>query len=218
MIDFFSSWSEQIIVAIIVSSIIEMILPNNKNKKYIKMVIGIYVLFTIISPIANKKDVFNLEKNLNIESYAATEDNTNIKEEVNQESMDERLQELYIKELENNIKTKVEQEGYIVASCRVDAVLYGDIENQEVRSIDLVVSKQTNQRINEYDNNKSTKNTKEKSNIKSINKVQISVGLDRILKNDNEIGNKENVDIQNLKDSLSSYYEIDSKKININLK
>ncbi|MCI8482131.1 MAG: hypothetical protein HFJ27_03470 [Clostridia bacterium] len=51
MIENLSLWAEQIIVAVIIATIIEMILPNGNNKKYIKAVIGVYVLFTIISPI-----------------------------------------------------------------------------------------------------------------------------------------------------------------------
>ena len=43
MINFLSSWAEQIIIAVIAASIIEMILPENKNKKYVKMIIGIYL-------------------------------------------------------------------------------------------------------------------------------------------------------------------------------
>ena len=51
MMSFFSSWAEQIIIAVVIGSIIEMVLPDNNNKKYVKMVIGIYVLFSIISPL-----------------------------------------------------------------------------------------------------------------------------------------------------------------------
>ena len=43
MIDFIKQWENQIIVAIIIATIFEMILPNSNNKKYIKMIIGIYV-------------------------------------------------------------------------------------------------------------------------------------------------------------------------------
>ena len=39
MIDFLSNWAEQLVVAVIIATIIEMILPNNNNKKYIKIVI-----------------------------------------------------------------------------------------------------------------------------------------------------------------------------------
>ena len=45
MINFISSWAEQIVLAVIIATIIELILPKNKNRKYIQMVIGVYVLF-----------------------------------------------------------------------------------------------------------------------------------------------------------------------------
>ena len=56
MIQFLSSWAEQIVLAVIIATIIELILPQNRNKKYIQMVIGIYILFNIISPIIKNKD------------------------------------------------------------------------------------------------------------------------------------------------------------------
>ena len=48
MIEFLSSWAKGLGLAIVVVSILEMILPNNKTKKYIRMVMGVYILFTII--------------------------------------------------------------------------------------------------------------------------------------------------------------------------
>ena len=62
MINFMSSWAEQIVLAVIIATIIELILPKNKNTKYIKMVIGVYVLFNIISPIIKNKEKFSVEK------------------------------------------------------------------------------------------------------------------------------------------------------------
>ena len=40
MINFLSSWAEQVILAVIIATILELILPNSKNKKYVQMVIG----------------------------------------------------------------------------------------------------------------------------------------------------------------------------------
>ena len=57
MMNFLSSWAEQIVLAVIIATIIELILPNSKNKKYIQMVIGIYIMFNIISPIIKNKDI-----------------------------------------------------------------------------------------------------------------------------------------------------------------
>ena len=45
MISFISSWAQQIIFAVIIGIIIQMLLPEGKSKKYIKIVIGVYVLF-----------------------------------------------------------------------------------------------------------------------------------------------------------------------------
>ena len=70
MIEFLSSWAQGIIVAVIIATLIEMILPNSSSKKYVKVVIGMYILFTIVSPIIKKlggKDI-NLNT-IDIEKY-----------------------------------------------------------------------------------------------------------------------------------------------------
>ena len=62
MVEFMSSWVKGLGLAIVIISILEILLPNNKTKKYIRMVMGIYVLFTIISPFISNQDVFDNEK------------------------------------------------------------------------------------------------------------------------------------------------------------
>ena len=59
MVNFLSSWVKNLCLALIVVSILEMLLPNNKTKKYIKMVMGLYVLFSIIAPFVNNSNVLN---------------------------------------------------------------------------------------------------------------------------------------------------------------
>ena len=49
MIDYFSEWAQNLTLAIVIVSLFEMLLPNNKTKKYIKVVMGLYILFNIIS-------------------------------------------------------------------------------------------------------------------------------------------------------------------------
>ena len=94
MIEFFSTWAEQIVLAVIIATIIEMLLPNNKNKKYVQMIIGIYILFNIISPIIKNKEVFSFDE-YNIEDN--TIDSGYV---VDQSSMDKRLEKIYLDELE----------------------------------------------------------------------------------------------------------------------
>ena len=52
MIEFLSNWAKSLGLAIIVISILEMILPNNKTKKYVRMIFGLYIIFNIIGAIA----------------------------------------------------------------------------------------------------------------------------------------------------------------------
>ena len=129
MINFISSWAEQIVLAVVVATIIEMILPSNKNKKYIQMVIGVYVLFNIISPIIENKDDFSIEK-YNIENYESKS-----QYEVDQSSMDERLEKIYLDELENTVISSFEENGIEVAKCEVDAILDTTKKNAGIHSI-----------------------------------------------------------------------------------
>ena len=69
MIEILSSWAKNIILAIIIISILEMLLPNNKTKKYVKMVMGLYLLFNIISPLVKNKDKLNFNY-FDINTYA----------------------------------------------------------------------------------------------------------------------------------------------------
>lgn len=71
MIKFLSSWAKSLGVAIVVVSILEMLLPNNKTKKYIRMVMGIYIIFNIISPLVQNKNLLNVNQ-IDIESYIET--------------------------------------------------------------------------------------------------------------------------------------------------
>lgn len=55
MIGKINLWAQGIIIATIIGTVLQMVLPDNKNKKYIKVVIGIYVLLCIIQPLITQK-------------------------------------------------------------------------------------------------------------------------------------------------------------------
>ena len=71
MIEFLSSWAKSLGVAIVVVSILEMLLPNNNTKKYIRMVMGIYIIFNIIAPFIKYKNFLNLNE-INLDTYVET--------------------------------------------------------------------------------------------------------------------------------------------------
>lgn len=103
MIEFLSSWAKSLGLVIIVISILEMLLPNNKTKKYVRMVFGMYIIFNIISPLVKHKDI------LDVSSYDLNEyigDYTTNQTNEEQDSMDNRIEQIYIKELEKDITEK----------------------------------------------------------------------------------------------------------------
>lgn len=136
MIEFISSWAEQIVLAVIVATIIELILPKNKNKKYIQMVIGVYVLFNIISPIIKNKEKISVEE-YNIDKYE-----TKSQYEVDQSSMDERIEKIYLEELKNNAISKFEEAGFSVEKCVVDAELDTTKKNAGIHEISIRIKGQ----------------------------------------------------------------------------
>lgn len=70
MINFLGKWIEGIAIAVIVASIFEMILPDGNIKKYVKIVLGIYIIFSIISPFVDRKELYNLNIFKEIETYS----------------------------------------------------------------------------------------------------------------------------------------------------
>ena len=138
MINFMSSWAEQIVLAVIIATIIEMILPKNKNKKYIQMVIGVYVLFNIISPIIKNKDNFSIEK-YNIENYQ-----NKTQYEVDQSSMNKRLEKIYLEELKEMVISKFEENDCEVIKCKIDAELDSTKKNAGIHSITVKVKGEKN--------------------------------------------------------------------------
>ena len=71
MISFFSTWAQGIIVALIITVLIEMILPEGNNKKYLKIILGLYVLYTVLNPILSKfSEGININDQINNDYYA----------------------------------------------------------------------------------------------------------------------------------------------------
>ena len=179
MINFLSSWVKNLCLALIVVSILEMLLPNNKTKKYVKMVMGLYILFSIIEPfIENSNELkFNVEDLYNQYSVETLAESEN----VNQKSMDSRLDELYKQKLENDIVQKLDEEGYVVEDCDVKAHISSNDTGIELITIKI---KEKKDNSNENDENQSneTMNIEEKivNEIQKIQKVEINVSKNDI--------------------------------------
>lgn len=195
MIEFLSSWAQGIIVAVIIATLIEMILPNGSSKKYVKVVIGMYILFTIVSPIIKKvggKDI-NLNT-IDIEKYEqqiSKSDNTISRkfEDNNTRS----IKDIYVSNLKADISAKLKEKGYEIDTSDIQIK---DDENYTIEKITLKLIKMEQK---QGKNNEIVINTVEIGNT-------ISQKDSKTLSDD---------DKQEVKDYISETYDIDKKNINI---
>lgn len=194
MINAMSTWAKSIILAVIVSTIIQMILPEGNNKKYIKTVIGLYILFTIISPIISKIsggnstiEVSKYENYFNVESTTTASANV----------IDENLDNTYTSSIKADIKKRMKQKGYKVN--RLDANI--ELKNEE--SYGTINSLKISLEREENNNN---------SNIQAVNKIEI-----KISNNTNEVkqNNLTSMEKQEIKNYLSETYSIKKENIEV---
>ena len=192
-----SNWIQGIIIAVIIGTIIEMLLPEGNCKKYVKVVIGVYILFSIVSPVITKVtgSEFRVSDIYDINSYIeASTKSTQDYTEINKEN---QIKQIYETNLKKDMKQKIEEKGYKVKSIFLE--LAND-EQYTLKKINISLSLKE-------------QNTEE-NDVKIVNEIQISVANN----NENQTGDvkisyKEQ---ENLKTYLSSVYNLDKKDININ--
>ncbi len=212
--EWMSGWIQGIIIAVIISTIIEMILPEGTSKKYIKVVIGVYILFSIVSPVISKVtgNEFRVSDILDLEKYMEKSKNSsNMQNQLTNQNQNQ-IKDIYLSSIKSDIKQKVENKGYQVQSLELE------IENDEqytLKQLRLQVSKEvveTNSNVN--------KNTNQI--VENVQEVSIKIGNNTQNENKSPVNtqNKKNtISSQNrkeLKDYLSSVYEISTKNIFIN--
>lgn len=205
MIEFISTWVKGLGVAIVIVSIIEMILPNNKTKKYIKMVLGIYIIFNIISPLVKNKDKLNLG-NLNLNDYTV-----NTSTSVDQTSMNKRIETLYEDELEKDITKKLKEKGYELSECKVTAKIDENENNKDETKISNIKIK-VEKKVAKQSEENSVEN-KIVTCIQQIKKVDIGKAKEKETKNSSKISKTE---LEDIKKFLIEEYEVNKKCLEIN--
>lgn len=221
--EFLNTWLQGIIVAVVIASIIQMILPNGNNKKYIKVVLGVYVVFQIITPVINKffnsdfevSSLIDIDKcTKKMETYEVSSKNTNINK-TNEDS----IKQIYITNLKKDIKTKLEDKDYLIKDVEVQVE---NNENYDIKSLIIYVKGKND---NKEENNK--EKTENNIHINEIEKIEINVSKNNET-NKNSFNNSENEEASQTKENnisneekdkikkyLTSVYEISEKQITI---
>jgi stage III sporulation protein AF len=202
-----NSWAGGIIIAVIIISLIEMILPEGKNKKYIKVILGLFLLFTILSPIVTKiskqdfeiNDVMENVLQENTKQYASISDEI---ADVNNQS----IREVYLTNLKNDMKEKLKEKGYLAKSIEIELE---DGEEYRIKSVNLVVTKYQEESENSV------------NEIVAVNEIKIDTGLKKenitsssntiISKDKNSLSSRQ---ITEIKEYFMQVYEVKAIKIN----
>lgn len=206
MISWLNSWAQGIIVAVVIATIIELILPEGSCKKYVKVVIGIYILFTIIAPVigkVSKKDI-DINDILNTQKYEQeiSKNNNDIYKKF--ESNNSRtIKDIYVSNLETDIKSKLKDKGYEVTNT------YIKVKNDKNYSIDKIsvdVVKKENSKQNEKEN--------KNESIENIS-INIQISNDKNSEESKTVSLNE-TEKQNIKKYLSDTYQLEETNIKIN--
>ena len=195
MVNEISNWAGGIVTSVIIITILEMLIPEGKNKKYIKTVLGIYLLFTIISPIAKAitGDEINLKNIIQIDEFKNK--NTNIHAIETNAS----IEKIYATNLKEDIMNKLAQKGY------------------EANKIDLKIEledKSNYGRINHiYVQIREKENGTSKQTINKIEKINIEI--ENNLENIQERTSLSQIETQKIKTYISTIYNVEENIITI---
>ena len=195
MISWFNSWAQGIILAVIIVTILEMIVPEGKNKKYIKIVMGVYITFTIISPIITKVTGNNFELYVSKYEDLFNSNSVQVANEITSIN-NHSIENLYLNTIKTDIKTELDNEGYESKKINITADINVENEEAKIYKIDIEVTKKQNEK-----------------DIKKVNKVEIGNSTDE---SNIEDSNLSSGGVNKLKEVLAEKYEIEKEKIYIN--
>lgn len=166
MIDFFKVWCEGIIVAVVISIIIESILPEGNNKKYVKVVVGIYIIFTILSPFLGKLDnEIDFSKSLNLATIETVAVDT------------KNIQQMYINGIEETMKNTIEKEfGYCVADLEI---IY-DEKYESIEQVKMSFQEDGISKVEKVEIGANNEQTNEFDEVKSYISENYNIDKDRI--------------------------------------
>lgn len=221
-----------------------MILPEGNSKKYIKVVIGVYVLFTIVSPVITKVSGKEIKVSdiLDLNEYIEEMQETSKMQNYIEIENEGNIMNIYVNGIKEDMKAKIEAKGYIVNNIEIGITDYEtysiqevilDVENKEVSNIQSSNEKKSTDNSNiQTDPNKDTINENEIERIEKVDEID-KVKIEVLNENGNNNSNNTNESVeesssdreknelnitqkQELKEYISSVYEINENNITIN--
>lgn len=199
MLEWFKSWATGIVIAVIIATIIEMILPNSTSKKYIKIIIGIFIVYTIINPVIGSFKGEDLNNYIKVENYIKSSSNALQTNEVS-DNAQSSIKKIYAQNLQNDLKTKLKEKGYISNNINIS------ISNDDKYNIERIDIK-----VDEKVTNSNQDEKQVKTIVDNIKAIKIKVKKDDSQNNAIITENDKN----EIKEYIKQIYQIDLNNINV---
>ncbi len=190
-----SLWIKDIVILFTLISIAELVMPKGNMKRYIELVIGILIMFTIISPFAK---LMRYDFKFNNSIYNYTREQEKIKNEDGfYISQEETIKSLVIEKIKGEVlQIIMENTDYIVLNIDIDLEIHRDKE--EIRYINLMLG---NKEIEEDD---------DRISIDNVSTVKINQNSNGELL---EKSTNEDKKYNKLKNLIGQRFSIDSEKV-----
>lgn len=199
MLEWFRSWATGIVIAVIIATIIEMILPNSTSKKYIKIIIGIFIVYTVISPVIGSFKGEDLNNYIKVENYIQSSGNALQTNEVS-DNAQSSIKKIYAQNLQNDLKIKLKEKGYISNNINIS------ISNDDKYNIERIDIK-----VDEKVTNSNQDEKQVKTIVDNIKAIKIKVKKDDSQNNAIITENDKN----EIKEYIKQIYQIDLNNINV---
>lgn len=102
--EFISNWLKELVTLFMIIALIDIIMPKGNMKRYVDFIIGILIIFTVISPLTRFKEV-NLDIDREVEAFS----NRNLSLDNIEDIRNDQIADLYLTSLSKELKALIEE-------------------------------------------------------------------------------------------------------------
>lgn len=103
--EFINEWIRNLVILLIIISIVDIVMPKGKMKRYVDFVVGLLIIFTIINPFISLNNLGqSLEQNVSEFDYSDFYDESLLA------AQEHQVKSVYLKNLNSEIKKMIEEE------------------------------------------------------------------------------------------------------------
>lgn len=177
MILYLTDWLRKLILLVLLAAIVDLILPNTNMQRYARMVIGLLIILTMLTPILSIFNLDRLGQTISLNSIMlqsnkdVKEDFSDIEKKANQlrKIRQEEIIEQFASNFQREIALEIERNYQTKADVKVQLLLNKDSEAKIDKIMVYLLG-----RVHKKDNKDNPYNPSE--TIESIPAIEIKIG------------------------------------------